>query len=323
MDMNLCRTIKTLRLHKNMTQLALADALGISVQAVSKWENEKAMPDILLLPEIARVFDTSIDALFQSSMTETDMLPADVHQNLSINHSAWDGISSGSWRGSALPNWGVYIPNEEKLHLLDELEGKKVLEIACGAGRSLVYCGKRKAKELWGLDISENQLQKASALLKENRFSANLFHSPMELNPGIPERYFDCVYSVYGLGWTQDLDQTISLVSKYLKTNGIFVFSWDHPLLPCIEAKDGQYVISRSYVAEEKLQKIQRGEQVVLTNWKLSSYINGLAKHRLKVEQLVEDSDGYAANASFDGDYYSEHKAQYLHHTFVIKARKL
>ena len=71
------------------------------------------------------------------------------------------------------------------------------------------------------------------------------------------------------------------------------------------------------------LQKNQRGEQVVLTNWKLSSYINCLAKHRLKVEQLVEDSDGFAANAAFDGDYYSEHKAQYLHHTFVIRARKL
>ena len=36
MDTNLCRMIKTLRLHKNITQLALADALGVSVQAVSK-----------------------------------------------------------------------------------------------------------------------------------------------------------------------------------------------------------------------------------------------------------------------------------------------
>ena len=57
MDTNICRVIKTLRLHQNITQLALADALGVSVQAVSKWENEKAMPDILLLPAIARFFE--------------------------------------------------------------------------------------------------------------------------------------------------------------------------------------------------------------------------------------------------------------------------
>ena len=222
-----------------------------------------------------------------------------------------------------MPNWGVYIPNEEKLHLLGDLEGKKVLEIACGAGRSLVYCGKKNARELWGLDISENQLQKAKALLGENHLNASLFLSPMELNPGIPEHYFDCVYSVYGLGWTQDLDQTISLISRYVKTNGTFIFSWDNPMLPCIEAVDGQYVISRSYTAEEKLHRQQRNQPVVLTNWKLSSYINALARHRFRIEQLVEDSDNYAANAPFDGDYYSEHKAGYLHHTFVLKARKL
>lgn len=323
MDMNICRVIKTLRLRKNITQLALAETLGVSVQAVSKWENEKAMPDILLLPSIARFFEVSIDVLFQGAAAQSDPLPPDIQQNLAINNAAWDGISSGSWRGSALPGWGVYAPSEEKLQLLGDPAGKKVLEIACGAGRSLAWCGKKRAKELWGLDISDHQLQKAKTLLRENQLSANLFLSPMELNPGIPEHYFDCVYSVYGIGWTQDLDQTISLVSKYLKTSGIFVFSWDNPLLPCLEAHNGRYVIARSCEAEEKLNKVQRGEQVVLTNWKLSSYINCLAKYGFKVEQLVEESDGYSPEASFDGGYYSEHKARYLHHTFVIRARKL
>lgn len=323
MDTNLCRMIKALRLRKNITQQTLAEVLGISVQAVSKWENEKAMPDILLLPVIARFFDVSIDALFRGTAVENVALPAHVHQNLAINNAAWDGISSGSWRGSALPNWGVYAPSEEKLQLLGDLAGKKVLEIACGAGRSLVWCGQKQAKELWGLDISEVQLQKAREKLRENRLTADLFLSPMELNPGIPERYFDCVYSVYGIGWTQDLDQTIALVSGYLKTGGVFVFSWDNPLLPCLEARDGRYAIVRSYEAEEKLNKVQRGEQVVLTNWKLSSYINCLARHGFKTEQMVEGSDGFSPEAPFDGGYYSEHKARYLHHTFVIKARKL
>ena len=47
-----------------MTQEQLAGALGITPQAVSKWETGLSLPDILLLPRLAELFETSIDALF-------------------------------------------------------------------------------------------------------------------------------------------------------------------------------------------------------------------------------------------------------------------
>lgn len=47
-----------------MTQEALAEKLGGSFQAVSKWETEKAAPDITFLPRLADVFGCSIDELF-------------------------------------------------------------------------------------------------------------------------------------------------------------------------------------------------------------------------------------------------------------------
>lgn len=49
-----------------MTQDSLANALGVSPQTVSKWETGTTMPDILLLPVIAEVFDTDINSLFGS-----------------------------------------------------------------------------------------------------------------------------------------------------------------------------------------------------------------------------------------------------------------
>ena len=146
----------------------MAKALGVSTQSVSKWENQKALPDIMLLPKIATFFEISIDTLFMGNGMAKDILPASVSEDISINHIAWDGISSRDWTGTMLPDWGVYIPNEEKLHLLDDISGKKILEIACGDGQSLVYCGKKEPKELWGLDISEVQIKKAKKLLKEN-----------------------------------------------------------------------------------------------------------------------------------------------------------
>lgn len=56
--------IAALRKQKGITQEALASAIGVSAQSVSKWENSTNMPDIMLLPIIADVFQVSIDNLF-------------------------------------------------------------------------------------------------------------------------------------------------------------------------------------------------------------------------------------------------------------------
>ena len=61
--MNIGLKIKELRNQNNVTQDNLAKAVGISTQAVSKWENG-GLPDIELLPSIAKYFNVSIDFLF-------------------------------------------------------------------------------------------------------------------------------------------------------------------------------------------------------------------------------------------------------------------
>ena len=56
--------IRLLRKTKNVTQEELANALHITYQAISKWENGSSQPDIALLPAIANYFGVSIDELF-------------------------------------------------------------------------------------------------------------------------------------------------------------------------------------------------------------------------------------------------------------------
>lgn len=56
--------IKQLRLQHSMTQEEVGTALGVSAQAVSKWESGATMPDIQLLPEVAVLFGISLDELF-------------------------------------------------------------------------------------------------------------------------------------------------------------------------------------------------------------------------------------------------------------------
>ena len=56
--------IARLRRERGMTQEQLAGRLGVTFQAVSKWENAAACPDIALLPELADLFGITLDELF-------------------------------------------------------------------------------------------------------------------------------------------------------------------------------------------------------------------------------------------------------------------
>ena len=64
MQVNIGQKIRELRLRDNRTQAETADALGVSPQAVSRWEMGTTYPDLELLPSIANYFGTSIDGLF-------------------------------------------------------------------------------------------------------------------------------------------------------------------------------------------------------------------------------------------------------------------
>ncbi len=65
--MKLSEQIKTLRTQRGITQAGLAEALGVTGQAVSKWERGISLPDIALLPQIAAFFGVTIDRLFALS----------------------------------------------------------------------------------------------------------------------------------------------------------------------------------------------------------------------------------------------------------------
>ncbi len=59
--------IKELRRSVGMSQKDIADSLGVTSQAVSKWENDSSLPDMTMLPDIASLFGVQIDDLFEYS----------------------------------------------------------------------------------------------------------------------------------------------------------------------------------------------------------------------------------------------------------------
>lgn len=102
--MKLAETIRRLRLDKNVTQEVLAEVLGVSMQAVSKWENNVACPDIALLPVISSYFGVSIDYLLTGRSDGNQQLP-DIPRN-------------GKFKLSS------DIPRDGKLKVIQMLDGK-------------------------------------------------------------------------------------------------------------------------------------------------------------------------------------------------------
>ena len=58
------KRIGKMRKNNNLTQMELADLMGVSYQAVSCWERGVTMPDISKLPDLARIFKVKIDEIF-------------------------------------------------------------------------------------------------------------------------------------------------------------------------------------------------------------------------------------------------------------------
>lgn len=55
--------IATLRKEKNLTQAEVAEMMGVTDKAVSKWERDLSFPDINTLPKLAELFDMTVDEL--------------------------------------------------------------------------------------------------------------------------------------------------------------------------------------------------------------------------------------------------------------------
>ena len=67
-NLKIGENIKAKRRERDLTQEELANMLGVSKAAVSKWENSESYPDITLLPQIAQLFHITMDELFDYTL---------------------------------------------------------------------------------------------------------------------------------------------------------------------------------------------------------------------------------------------------------------
>lgn len=86
MTSTLGQRINTLRKQKELKQDALAEMLGVSPQAVSKWENDQTCPDITLLPKLSSILSVTVDELLTGEsavpVPETRLVPVEERKDI-------------------------------------------------------------------------------------------------------------------------------------------------------------------------------------------------------------------------------------------------
>lgn len=103
--MTLGARLQELRLRHGMSQDALADKLGVSHQAVSKWERDEATPDLDKIIKLSELYGISLDALLKEEPqpTKTQQEPPHPHKADWNRILTWGGLLGGC----AMVVWGL------------------------------------------------------------------------------------------------------------------------------------------------------------------------------------------------------------------------
>lgn len=210
-----------------------------------------------------------------------------------INEEGWNNLikSNKPFANTTLPEYGPFLKkNENELNLLGDTQDKIVLDLGSGSGDTIKYLKEiKKTKEIWGIDISKEQINKTIEKFPE--LEKHLIISPMEKDINI-RNYFDIVVSIFSIGYTSDLDSTFKNVSNYLKKGGIFIVSWTHPFYYCLDLdEDNKVIVSKSYF-NDSVEMITKGTakiQLAQTNVMISTMINAAQKAGLYLDKMLEE----------------------------------
>lgn len=165
-----------------LTQNQLAKLLNISFQAVSKWENGTAYPDIEMLPKLAAALHTTVDALlgYESVVTDYD-------KRYDTEEYYW-GLT---------PNRICY----DIMKILPPVRPYRVLDIGCGEGKDAVFFAKC-GYAVTAFDISEQGIEKAKKLAEYNKADVAFFKA--DLFDFRPEGEYDIIFSSGVLHFMQE-----------------------------------------------------------------------------------------------------------------------
>ncbi|MBO8172815.1 MAG: helix-turn-helix domain-containing protein [Bacillaceae bacterium] len=208
MKEKLARNINRYRKERGLTQEELAQRLGLSFQAVSKWENAQTMPDISLLPELSRALQVSIDRLLGYVSQDK---PITIYEEEYKTQDYYWGTE---------PNKACY----QVLQAMPPTRHLKLLDIGCGEGKDAVFFA-RNGYDVTAFDISDAGIEKTKRLADQIGVHVNVFKA--DILDFRLDSHFDILFSSGVLHYIKpDLRKEIfDNYKQFTNPNGLHVFN--------------------------------------------------------------------------------------------------
>ncbi|ANY72569.1 XRE family transcriptional regulator [Paenibacillus ihbetae] len=208
MKETLARNIAIYRKEKGLTQEELAQILGLSFQAVSKWENAQSMPDIALLPELSRTLEVSIDKLL--GYTAQDKRITIYEEEYKTQDYYW----------GTEPNDACY----QVLQLMPPTKRLKLLDIGCGEGKDAVFFA-RNGYEVSAFDVSDAGIEKTRSLAEKTGVHVHVFKA--DILDFRLDTHYDIIFSSGVLHYIKPeyRKEIFDNYKQFTNENGIHVFN--------------------------------------------------------------------------------------------------
>ena len=111
MESTIGKRIAAYRKQMGLTQDQLAEKLGLTAQAVSKWENDLSCPDITILPKLADIFGVTTDTLLgreaEIPVCETEVITEKAGKENGFTYDSNSGNMDFHWEGAKLEGIGL------------------------------------------------------------------------------------------------------------------------------------------------------------------------------------------------------------------------
>lgn len=227
-NMKMGEMIYKRRKELGLTQNQLSKSLNISFQAVSKWENNTAYPDIEMLPKLAAALNTTVDALLGYNSVVTDY-----DKRYNTEEYYW----------GLMPNPVCY----DILKILPPIKPYRVLDIGCGEGKDAVFFAKC-GYAVTGFDLSEQGIEKAKKLASYNKVEVGFFKA--DIFDYRPDTEYDIIFSS---GVLQFLPMSVrkefcDSIKSHTASAGINVLNVfvEKPFIPCAPDSTADELLWRS-----------------------------------------------------------------------------
>jgi SAM-dependent methyltransferase len=234
---------------------------------------------------------------------------------------AWTRFSLAGAAGATLDHdavrYGPGLPTEAELKLLGHVEGRRVLELACGAGAGAVALAKAGARVI-AVDDQLANLGETRERAEREGVRVETHHGPLAELAFVRADTIDAAVSTYGLATVDDLDRVFRQVHRVLRSDRPFVFSLPHPAFVMLDPVGGEPVLRRSWwdtspvpwsVADTR----NEPDRVI----SLSGLFASLNRAGFVVDTLLEPQ----ADRTTAGDAWSD-VMRWVPPTLIVRARK-